>query len=449
MNVFPRVIADFTIGDSPSDTAGCSPYEVSFDASVSSAPAEYFTWDFDDGGTSNEENPSHRFDNTWPMDRTYAIRLIAASQYECSDTIVKNVVSYAQPQAEFFVGPGSQRFPSNTVGIDNRTNPGPWNFLWQFGDINNSTSTVNEPNTFEYEHWGTKKIILTAESQTSPCRDTVSSSVEILPPLVNADFDRSVVEGCEPLTVEFTARRSPYDEDYSYVWDFGDGVEYTGMRQVYTFDAGMHSVKLTAISNEGAGQDYVYKNIVAFPNPEVNFEILPKKSMLNATSRTARVEFVNLSKCLDTDTCGYTWDFGDGEKAYERDVVHQYSELGKYDVKLKSTTVNGCVDSMTISGELEIIGAGEIRFPNAFTPNDPKIIENQKFRPITSTVLDFQLWIYNRWGELIFTTKDVEEGWDGKINGKLAKPDVYVWKAKGKFTNGKAFEKAGDVTLIY
>ena len=218
---------------------------------------------------------------------------------------------------------------------------------------------------------------------------------------------------------------------------------------MYTFDAGMHSVKLTAISNEGAGQDYVYKNIVAFPNPEVNFEILPKKSMLNATSRTARVEFVNLSKCLDTDTCGYTWDFGDGEKAYERDVVHQYSELGKYDVKLKSTTVNGCVDSMTISGELEIIGAGEIRFPNAFTPNDPKIIENQKFRPITSTVLDFQLWIYNRWGELIFTTKDVEEGWDGKINGKLAKPDVYVWKAKGKFTNGKAFEKAGDVTLIY
>ena len=63
-------------------------------------------------------------------------------------------------------------------------------------------------------------------------------------------------------------------------------------------------------------------------------------------------------------------------------------------------------------------------------------------------VIKYELYIYNRWGELIFTTKDLNAGWDGKINDDYAKPDVYVWKASGNFTNGRGFELAGDVTLV-
>lgn len=57
-------------------------------------------------------------------------------------------------------------------------------------------------------------------------------------------------------------------------------------------------------------------------------------------------------------------------------------------------------------------------------------------------------WYITGKKELIFTTKDLSAGWDGKVNSKYAKPDVYVWKAMGKFTNGRSFELAGDVTLI-
>jgi gliding motility-associated-like protein len=56
--------------------------------------------------------------------------------------------------------------------------------------------------------------------------------------------------------------------------------------------------------------------------------------------------------------------------------------------------------------------------------------------------------IFNRWGELIFESTDVNIGWDGYYRGKLCKQDVYVWKVTGKFSNGDLFTLAGDVTLL-
>jgi len=70
------------------------------------------------------------------------------------------------------------------------------------------------------------------------------------------------------------------------------------------------------------------------------------------------------------------------------------------------------------------------------------------FHPVSKGVIQYELLIYNRWGELIFKSDDLGCGWNGYIDGTLAKQDVYVWKSQGKFSNGRAFEMAGDVTLI-
>jgi gliding motility-associated-like protein len=63
-------------------------------------------------------------------------------------------------------------------------------------------------------------------------------------------------------------------------------------------------------------------------------------------------------------------------------------------------------------------------------------------------VVDFKFQIFNRWGELIFETFDIKQGWDGYYRGKLCQQDVYVWKAYLKLNNGKIFNKTGDVTLL-
>ena len=62
--------------------------------------------------------------------------------------------------------------------------------------------------------------------------------------------------------------------------------------------------------------------------------------------------------------------------------------------------------------------------------------------------MEYELNIFNRWGELIFVSKDPKIGWDGYYRGKLCKQDVYVWKVRIKFSNGEVLEKVGDVTLL-
>ncbi|NMD00635.1 MAG: hypothetical protein GYA62_13075, partial [Bacteroidales bacterium] len=116
-----------------------------------------------------------------------------------------------------------------------------------------------------------------------------------------------------------------------------------------------------------------------------------------------------------------------------------------------------CPDTFTIFRAVVAKSAGKIEFPSAFTPNpngpnggkyNPNDLNNDVFHPIFVGVDQYQLSIFNRWGELIFESTDPNIGWDGYYRNELCKQDVYVWKVKGKFINGQSFLKAGDVTLL-
>jgi gliding motility-associated-like protein len=79
--------------------------------------------------------------------------------------------------------------------------------------------------------------------------------------------------------------------------------------------------------------------------------------------------------------------------------------------------------------------------------NDPK---NEVFHPvITGEIMEYQLKIFNRVGYQIFESNDVNIGWDGYYQDKLSAQGVYIWKARGRFSNGKTFVRSGDVTLIW
>lgn len=450
VNVFPEVTADFTY-----DVEGCSPFVSSFNSNISQN-AGFFYWDFDDGSTSSQENPTHRFTNDSLVDVYYKVFLRASSEYDCWDTITQLVRVFAQPIAEFDVDPLLQRFPNADIILENKTNTGPWTYQWDFGDGNGSTQ--EDPGTHTYAHWGEYQISLDVISQTSPCNDLIIKDIEILPPVVNADFTSDINGGCvnlpDGLEVNFTAEASQYAENYTYEWDFGDGNTATGstVSHVYTSN-GTFKVQMTAYG-EG-GEDNAYKTIYVYGDPVAQFDAGPKVATMNQDLE-ARVEFFNLSECGDTTGCTYLWEFGDGETSTKENDVHNYTALGEYYVKLTVTTNNNCVDTASYY-PIKVIGEGKIIFPNAFTPNTDGPTggtysetdqSNDVFHPVTQGVIEYELLIFNRWGELLFRSTDVNIGWDGYVDGKLAKQDVYVWKATGTFTNGQGFEKAGDVTLL-
>ena len=84
--------------------------------------------------------------------------------------------------------------------------------------------------------------------------------------------------------------------------------------------------------------------------------------------------------------------------------------------------------------------------PLAFSPNDDG--NNDILYIYGGQIATVSLDIYDRWGELVFSTKTQDKGWDGNFNGKKAASGVYVYKLRATFTDGDSFSKSGDITLV-
>jgi gliding motility-associated-like protein len=168
------------------------------------------------------------------------------------------------------------------------------------------------------------------------------------------------------------------------------------------------------------------------------------------------VTFFNLSE----NATEFNWDFGDGFVSDEINPIHYYIEVGTFSVSLTANNEFNCPDTYLVEDIVSAVASGEVIFPNAFTPspngsnggaynpNDPSENLNDVFHPIFSGIEKYQLWIFNRWGELIFESNDILIGWDGYYKGELSKQDVYVWKVEATTSQGTVINNAGDVTLI-
>ena len=159
--------------------------------------------------------------------------------------------------------------------------------------------------------------------------------------------------------------------------------------------------------------------------------------------------------CTNTSSgaVAYWWNFGDGYTSAVENPVHNYSNLGSYSVVLIATSLYNCTDTAIMN-----IGAtGDIVFPNAFTPDptfasggvyDEHDYTNHVFFPIATGVAEFHLLIFNRWGEIVFESNNIDVGWDGYYRGHLCQEDVYVFKASAVFVDGRKVEKIGDILLL-
>jgi gliding motility-associated-like protein len=156
----------------------------------------------------------------------------------------------------------------------------------------------------------------------------------------------------------------------------------------------------------------------------------------------------------------YLWNFGDGESSELYQPNHSYSTTGNYDVSLWVWSESGCSDSLIVPNAVAITDDCRMIFPNGFMPdkNGPsggyynpvqREDNNTIFHPLHRNVDKYELKIYNRWGELIFISRDINIGWDGYYKGKLAPQDTYLYTVRSKCISGKIISTTGSVTLIY
>ena len=444
MITFPNVIVDFSF-----DTAGCSPHTIKIE-NLSTKTTTNHLFDFGEGSTSVADEPTFTYYNTTDNDQVLTITYIGSSKYQCTDTIKKNVTVYINPNVDFVAHTPSQRYPDDTVYFENYTQDGPWTYQWDFGD-GKTLKTDEKYFMYKYGKWGANKdnniFHVTLHVETEHCENTMTHDVIILPPYPRIEILNQKPAGCVPLTVQFRINQEYCN---TFEWNFEDGSTSKEPEPVHEFtEPGIYNVKLTAQGD--GGEHYDYEIITVYELPQPDFTTSPQYVMLPDQP----VQFFNSTRNGNT----YIWDFGDGEYSTELNPYHQYTKEGFYDVKLIAFSSQMCTDSIIKYQDVEVSGAGYIKYPNAFLPSDESPLDgtypvpddvNNVFHPVWHGVKEYDLWIFNRWGEQLFHSTDVNVGCNGKYanNGTELGQDVYFWKAKGKFENNVPFKIAGDVTLI-
>lgn len=272
-------------------------------------------------------------------------------------------------------------------------------------------------------------------------------SVQVMSaPFVNFQPDSSA--GCEPHVVNFT---SWGDNDIrEYLWNFGDNQNNTlsylsNPNHIFTND-GQYTVSLTVTDSTGCKNTITFTDLIeVYPKPNASFiPNLPTVSILNPM-----IHFNNLSELNTTNF----WMFGDGDSSIAASPFHKFPAVGNYNTDLIVESANGCRD--TASYTVSVVEEYTIYAPNAITPDNDG--SNEVFYITGSNISskDFHLYIYDRWGGIIFETTSFnpdnpsQYSWDGTTKNKsIAQIGVYTWLVNYKDTNGISHEKSGSVSLI-
>jgi len=295
---------------------------------------------------------------------------------------------------------------------------------WNLGD-GNVSGNVDVNHT--YVNTGTFPIQLIVEN-TFGCLDTTTSTTDISN-IVIPDFD--FIPACELDSASFTHTTTGLPLPAFFSFKLGNGSEVlnkTAFKYAYQND-GTYSVTLTVSTSANCVYDTI-KQIEIYPLPLPGFDIDPPVTdILNSDvqvidrSSGAAVYFYWLSDGNSYDTPGFT---------------HHFNDSGAYVIRQILTSDKGCVDSferyMTIGYLVNIL------IPNAFSPKSDNL--NETFGPGGLGVVDYDLTIYNRWGEKIYQTNNGQP-WDGKD----AFLGVYYYALKMIDYKGKIHYAYGEVLL--
>ena len=182
----------------------------------------------------------------------------------------------------------------------------------------------------------------------------------------------------------------------------------------------------------------------ALPDAEFSYAPGPDISLIDAIS------FTDLSTA---NIISWAWDLGDSTFTTVQNPIHTYPDTGTYIITLIVENQYGCID--TVRHPLEVKDFA-FYIPNCFTPNGDA--NNQFFFGKGIGITDYEMWIFDRWGNLIFTCHvyDLPQTqpcwWDGKVRGgmsdEISQEDVYVWKVHFKSVFNKEYNYIGHVSIV-
>lgn len=377
---------------------------------------------------------------TFPDIGTYTGRMILNEGTECSDTadVLVNIFPTIETNFEFVYDTcvaGPVLFQDNTVtGADAVT---AWS--WDFNGINDSDQT-NPSHVFEEP--GPQIVSLTS-TDSNGCTDTKEEEIiwYPVPPLLIVQPSKFLA--CAPNgEISFLNLSDPINDDYTITWNFGDGSSDTLISPIHIYEEpGVYSVDLEIISPIGCETQQSYPNWITIEeSPTADFSFTPEDP--NIFDR--EVDFTDLS--IDSES--QQWNFNNEYVTLEQNPTYTFQDTGLYDIRLIAFHETGCPD--TIIKTLDIEPLVDYFLPNAFTPNGDGKNDDFIGKGFLAGLKDFEMNIWNRWGEQVYSTNDPYNGWNGRKQnaGEMSPQGVYVWELRYIGPRGGDKALKGHVTLL-
>lgn len=332
-----------------------------------------------------------------------------------SDTVTFVVSSNPDIKASLSSDVSLCRFDTATFTASATLGNGNYQYSWDYG-AGSSLTQVSYPTSAATPN---PKVVTLIVSDGCSKSDTVQRNINIHEdPTASISFTPS--GGCYPFTANFTLTTN------LNVYNFTNGESSMGggSNLSYTYQSpGIYFPAISGTTSKGCKLSYVSPiPVQVFDYPEADFYFNPEEpTTVN-----------NSVKLMNTTTGGsdYQWfitDSSSTDTIFKSDVAQPTAvlpeESGYYEATLIADNSHGCLDTVrhTVFLKDEVI----LYIPTAFTPNQDGY--NEVFRPVfTSKVDQYQMWIYNRWGEPVYYSQDPEEGWNGEFKGLGCKPDIYT-----------------------
>lgn len=422
-DIFPRIK---TIPET--DTCFGPPVQV-FDSSIygsfkglSGLTNATWFWDFGDGVTSMLRYPSP---HNYLQAGTYNVRFAVTNAFGCTfDTLVRKVSLGARPVVDFSYSTACTNTPIVFTDKSTVTDGGIFHWDWTF---DGTAATNDAAPVYQFSTAGLHTVYLNVRSNLGCENDTTKTILVEEQPLINASYQQDCFGN-----VQYSGFLQNGVNLKTWQWEFGDGQTSTLQNPFHHFvENKVYKTLCYAISRGGCVSDTVAQNVV------VNVV----KVFAGRDTIAVKGQPLQLS---GSGNGNFHWSpiSGLNDATIASPLATLYSDQTYV---LTVTNDQGCAASDTI--RIKVFDEANIYVPSAFTPNgDGKNDVLHFFAPGFKQLLYFR--IYNRWGQLLFETKNLNDGWNGTYKQNFLAPDVYVWVAAGIDANNRKQEKRGTVLLL-
>ena len=333
------------------------------------------------------------------------------------------------------------------IFFDFTAGQGPWTVNYDVNSIpsnatlNNSVDSIIVPTNISSIYTYTLNSITDANCSTGVV-DAVTITVNPLPEAeILGGGSVCANGGTIPVIIETTLGTPPFDAEYTIGINNKLASNIGFSHTINANESGIYTLNKVTDVNGCVAQNLSGSAAVNInPIPEANMTAYPQPADIT----NPLIYFVDQS----TNHVKGSWFFDDGDSTTSNfgEITHTYLDIGTYNVSLVVETDSGCTD--TVFKIINIDPAFILYVPKAFTPNND--LYNDYFLPIVEGVDEYELLIFDRLGEMVFSTTDTKQSWDGKVenSSEYATSGNYVYKISTQDVNGKKRVLEGMVTLI-